>query len=86
MKSKEEIEQLADDYANNKSSSDVFKDAHKNDFIQGYTQCQEDIADKKYTEEDLRQAIEIGIEYGHQKGYQSYYYIDEIINSLNKQD
>ena len=43
MKTKEEIEQLANEYANGKSSSDVFKDAHKNDFIKGYTQCQEDI-------------------------------------------
>jgi hypothetical protein len=46
----------------------------------------EDMADKKYTKEDIEKAIQIGIEYGHQKGYEAYYYIDEIINSLNKQD
>lgn len=59
MKSKEEIEQLANEYTNDKSSSDVFKDAHKNDFINGYTQCQEDNADnflsliEEYREKEL---------------------------------
>lgn len=82
MKSKEEIEQLADDYANNKSSSDVFKDAHKNDFIQGYTQCQEDMADKKYTEEDIRKAVRIFFPLS----VDDIVKLDKYINSLNKQD
>lgn len=89
MKTKEEIEQLAEQRFPNDTPSGLkigTSSYKQRGYIKGYTQCQEDMADKKYTEEDLRQAIEIGIEYGHQKGYQSYYYIDEIINSLNKQD
>jgi hypothetical protein len=45
MKTKEEIEQLAF-----KSYGNGFL---KGSFIHGYTQCQEDMADKKYTEEDM---------------------------------
>ena len=43
MKTKEEIEQLAERIY----------------FIDGYTQCQQDMADKKYTEEDIREAIDM---------------------------
>ena len=84
MKSKEEIEQLANDYAIGKSSSDVFKDAHKNDFIQGYTQCQEDMADKKYTKEDVLKAGEIG-EINHHDYKHIVSLLDEA-KELNKQD
>ena len=59
MKTKQEIEQLANEYTNGKSSSDVFKDAHKNDFIKGYTQCQENIADK------IKEAYEQGLKDGY---------------------
>jgi len=57
MKTKEEIEQLAD--------STINKEGYTTDdfiigFEQGYTQCQEDMADKKYTEEDIRNAIREG--------------------------
>ena len=46
MKTKEEIEQLAArEYWNSNTES--------RSFIKGYTQCQEDMADKKYTEEDV---------------------------------
>ena len=45
MKSKKEIEQLAF-----KTYGDGFL---KGSFIHGYTQCQKDMADKKYTEEDM---------------------------------
>jgi len=41
MRSKEKIEQLANDYSKGKSSSNVFTENHKKDFIKGYTQCQE---------------------------------------------
>jgi hypothetical protein len=53
-------ELLAEEYANSKSSSEVFKDAHKKDFIEGYNKAKEsyyellhksiDCADKKYLE------------------------------------
>jgi hypothetical protein len=46
MKTKEEIEQLAEKIA----------------FIKGYTRCQNDTADKKYTKQDLINAIQYGID------------------------
>ncbi len=60
--------------------------------IMGYTQCQEDNKDKKYTEEDIRKAIEVGVnaEAGdYPKGFTYKLGItleDYFINSLNKQD
>ena len=50
MKTEEEIEKLANEYAKQfdyASSSSPFLD-----YIEGYNQCQEDMA-KKYTEEDV---------------------------------
>ena len=35
---------------------------HKKSYIKGYNKCQEDMADKKYTEEDIRKAIELARE------------------------
>ena len=81
MKTKEEIEQMALEYSVKLNNSD---DAIEFGFVEGYTQCQEDMADKKYTEEDLRNAYEHGsysiIDNGHGDTF------DEYINSLNKQD
>lgn len=60
MKSKEEIEQLAEknfpieQYPTNEGFEHF---AYK----QGYTQCQQDM-DKKYTEEDIKKAIELARE------------------------
>jgi hypothetical protein len=89
MKTQEEIEQLAF-----KSYGDTLL---KGSFIHGYTQCQEDMVEKKYTKEDM-------IKFA----FDTYYYISgimkvpfnqvsenrshaednfkEYINSLNKQD
>ena len=36
-------------------------------YKKGYTQCQEDMADKKYTEEDMLKAFEKGALYGSTK-------------------
>ena len=46
------------------------------------TQCQEDMAEKKYTEEDLMNAFNAGInnDYGNGPSF------DQWLNSLNKQD
>jgi len=33
----------------------------KDIWFSGYTQCQKDMADKKYTEEDMRNAINVGM-------------------------
>jgi hypothetical protein len=51
----------------------------------GYTQCQEDMADKKYTEEDMLKAFEKGALYGTTQNGNTHYF-NEVINSLNKQD
>ena len=45
-----------------------------------YTQCQEDMTDKKYTEEDMLKAFEYG------KTIQPFDCFEDFINSLNKQD
>jgi hypothetical protein len=57
MKSKEQIEQLAEIYA---TSIYGFRNETHNDYlnckehcIKFYNKCQEDMADKKYTEEDM---------------------------------
>ena len=76
MKTKEEIEQLAArEYWRNNIES--------RSFIKGYTQCQEDMADKKYTEEDLENAFNSGRGYGVPDNIKDF---NSFINSLNKQD
>jgi dsRNA-specific ribonuclease len=49
--------------------------------IMGYTQCQEDSKDKKYTEEDMRQAFIAGVDC-ESKNSKNF---EQFINSLNKQ-
>jgi|694.fasta_scaffold00011_90 hypothetical protein len=88
MKTKEEIEQLAEEFGDKYADNGN----HKYGFIKGYTQCQEDMADKKSTEEDIRKAIEVGVnaEAGdYPKGFTHKLGIsleDYFINSLNKKD
>ena len=88
MKSKEEIEQLLTDLYGS-SISIIGKEL----FIKGYTQCQEDMADKKYTEEDIREAIDMARMLSHvsclEEGEHRLKYSnteEDIIESLNKQD
>jgi len=83
MKTKEQIEQLAERYADGYST----EEAHASyiAFQDGYTQCQNDMADKKYTEEDMLKAFEKGALYGTTQNGNTHYF-DEVINSLNKQD
>ena len=57
MKNKEEIKQLA-----NIEYWMEDEQLERIGFISGYTQCQEDMADKKYTEEDIKKAIELARE------------------------
>ena len=57
-------------------------------FIKGYTQSQEDMKDKKYTEEDVRNAFNAGDAWGRADyvgNNQPFPDEDEFINSLNKQ-
>ncbi len=81
MKTIEEIEQLAESiYGKGKVEN------YEEGFVDGYTQCQEDMADKKYTEEDMlncwntafTDAMNIDSE-----TYKPIFYSD-FINSLNK--
>jgi len=79
MKTQEEIEQLAEErYGNG-----LLGIATKGAFRIGYTQCQEDMADKKYTEEDLHTILRLRKEwYSHTDKN----VVRDFINSLNKQD
>ena len=95
MKTKEEIEQLATEYsAIGKEAGLTHREytLEKIGYTNGYTQCQEDMSDKKYTEEDIRKAINVGIsaEAGdYPDGWSFKLGIsleDYFINSLNKQD
>jgi hypothetical protein len=72
MKSKEEIEQLAEKAYPIKK--DLYRDLwnENNAYVKGYTQCQEDMAEK------IKRAYEQGLKDG--------YACMPSINSLNKQD
>jgi hypothetical protein len=53
------------------------------DYVMGYSQCQEDMAEKKYTEEDLHTILRLRKEwYSHTDKN----VVRDFINSLNKQD
>ena len=84
MKTKEEIRQLANKFA---KQFDYAEDSSPFlYYIEGYTQCQLDMADKKYTEEDVRHIIYKGFRLGIDRGFYSKELEDKLINSLNKQD
>jgi hypothetical protein len=75
MKSKEEIEQLAKEQCHTMES--------RFGFAWGYEQCQEDMADKKYTEEDMLKlwnTLMVAMTNKNPIFFKDY------INSLNKQD
>jgi hypothetical protein len=75
MKSKKEIEQLAE--------KQCMAIAFKFGFIDGYEQCQKDMADKKYTEEDMLKLWNTLIIAMTNKNP---IFFKDYINSLNKQD
>jgi hypothetical protein len=65
MKIKEEIEQLANKRYLQKAEAitdstikGFIVSATKGGFIDGYTQCQQDMADKKYTEEEVIELLQ----------------------------
>lgn len=80
MKIKEEIEQLASEH--------ILSENGQIGFVLGYIQCKKDMAENKYTEEDMLKcwntaftdAMNIDSE-----TYKPIFYSD-FINSLNKQD
>jgi hypothetical protein len=94
MKTKEEIKQLAfleyprliNDPYNPMEDDNTYE---RQIWIDAYTRCQEDNKDKKYTEEDLRNAIDETINACNIAQKESYGELeidaDKIISSLNKQ-
>jgi hypothetical protein len=101
MKSKEEIEQLAEkeyrEYPNNPIDKEDWyynKDNNchrkRKAFVKGYTQCQQDMADKKYTEEDLINFAHLYFQENFNSTLQTckstQQILQQFINSLNKQD
>jgi len=90
MKSKEEIEQLAEKViplSNENIDYIEFANHDRKQWVNGYTQCQEDNSDKKYTEEDLRKAFNSGVSSGwNAQENKEAINADEYIQSLNKQD
>ena len=87
MKTQEEIEQLAANLAN----PNVCKTTN---WIEGYTQCQEDMGDKKYTKKQLLDAMSFAECYIIEHDKPLFLKSDgkpvhdclEYIKSLNKQD
>ena len=81
MKTQEEIEKLAEQYW---SKQPYNEDA----YVVGYTQCQKDMADKKYTEEAMLFAfVHGGTKFEENKDASILHKnFKELINSLNKQD
>jgi hypothetical protein len=93
MKSKEEIEQLADNFYPLVTTDLICSPKLVRDgYFKGYTQCQEDNADKKYTEEDVIHLMfnasnwdtfkegEVGYDMSLSE------YIQHCLQKLNKQD
>lgn len=75
MKTQEEIKVMANDFVSLAYNKQDLYDG----FINGYTQCQQDM-DKKYTEEDMRKVFEYG------KTLEPFDCFEDFIESLNKQD
>jgi hypothetical protein len=78
MKSKEEIDKIYLEVCKDSGSKEIASEYCG--FTKGYLQCQEDMADKKYTERQLRDAMEGAMVFNKIKQ------ITEYIISLNKQD
>lgn len=58
-----DLDLLVDEYANGKSSSDVFKEAHKKDFKEGFQKALEILHDKKFSEYEAYRIWKAGQEY-----------------------
>ena len=84
MKTKEEIEQLAEQYVwGGVYLTEQEKQQTEIAYMSGYTQCQEDMADKKYTEADMLKCwnyLMVAMTFKNPVFFKDY------INSINKQD
>lgn len=63
----------------------IITKAEYDKLTEAYNKCQEDIVNRKYTEEDMLKAFEKGALYGSTKNGNTHYF-DEVISSLNKKD
>ena len=90
MKTKEQIEQLAEKDFNDRQECGHYeladlksRDYYYDGFVKGYTQCQEDMADRKYTEDDLHTILRLRKEwYSHTDKN----VVRDFIKSQNKED
>ena len=90
MKTKEQIEQLAEKDFNDRQECGHYeladlksRDYYYDGFINGYNQCQEDMTDKKYTEEDLHTILRLRKQwYSHTDKN----VVRDFIKSKNKED
>jgi hypothetical protein len=79
MKTKQEIEQLAEKECTHHFDLRI-------GYFKGYTQCQKDMIDIRYTEEDVINALH-SVELKNNKDYSKIYEgMKEYFNSLNKQE
>ena len=87
MKTQEEIEQLVEKlYPVSPNPKQMIEGFERVAFKKGYSQCQEDMADKKYTEEDVIKALH-SVELKNNKDYSKIFEgMKEYFNVLNKQD
>jgi hypothetical protein len=89
MKIKEEIEKLANEEYKDNLHNPFFTAAPMG-YIKGYTKCQEDNKDKKYTEEDLINFAHFYFQENFNSTIQTCKSTQQILqewfNSLNKQD
>ena len=83
MKTRQEILLKAKEYAEYIGSKDG---TCMYDYVMGYTKCQEDMADKKYTEEDMKKCWTACRDFNKPAGLDSGINYQDFINSLNKQD
>lgn len=93
MKTKKEIEKMA----TNKYGTSIYSIDEVEAYKEGYSQCQEDMAEKKYTEEDMCAFIEFTrnnytgfgaphLVYNKGKQEKTKQIFERFIESLNKQD
>jgi len=57
-----DLDELAEEFAKTKSSHSTFQNTHKRDFREGFQKALELMGDKKYSEKDVKLAIQFGSE------------------------
>lgn len=77
MKTQEEIEAMANDFVSLAFNKQDLYDG----FINGYFQCQQDMADKKYSKEDIQNVLD-----GFTNEAPGFYIKTNFIDLLNKKD